>query len=78
VVLRRQFRNCPLSVDRFKRDLGLELGVKPPACLHAGSSFPAEDPSYALFSQTGTTSGRFLLGTGRKRLLYLFAQRDLL
>ncbi|MGB3540244.1 MAG: hypothetical protein WBA42_18990 [Mesorhizobium sp.] len=47
LVLRRQFRDRPLSADRFKRELGLELGVKPPACLRAGSSFPAEDPSYA-------------------------------
>jgi hypothetical protein len=26
LVLRRQFRNRPLAADRFKRDLGLELG----------------------------------------------------
>src|SRR5690606_28185218 len=36
--------------------LGLELGRKPSACLHAGSSFPSGDPPYAPVSETGTTS----------------------
>src|SRR5690606_21764338 len=39
LVLRRQFRNRPLAADRLKRNLGLELGRKSSACLHAGSSF---------------------------------------
>ncbi|MDK8873053.1 hypothetical protein, partial [Paracoccus sp. SSJ] len=42
--------------DRLKRDLGLELGRKPSACLHAGSSFSSVDPPYAPVSETGTTS----------------------
>src|SRR5690606_8961352 len=56
LVLRRQFRNRPLAADRLKRNLGLELGRKPSACLHAGSSFPSGDPPYAPVSETGTTS----------------------
>src|SRR5690606_25530675 len=36
----------------------LELGSKPSACLHAGSSFPLGDPPYAPVSKTGTTSVR--------------------
>src|SRR5690606_34273892 len=47
-----------LAADRLKRNLGLELGRKPSACLHAGSSFPSGDPPYAPVSETGTTSKR--------------------
>src|SRR5690606_23064261 len=61
LMLRRHFRNRPLAADRFKRDLGLELGSKPSACLHAGSSFPLGDPPYAPVSKTGTTSEIFAL-----------------
>src|SRR5690606_31877393 len=56
LVLRRQFRNRPLAADRLKRNLGLELGREPSACLHAGSSFSSENPPYAPVSKTGTTS----------------------
>src|SRR5690606_19395343 len=56
LVLRGQFRNRPLAADRLKRDLGLELGREPSACLHAGSSFSSENRPYAPVSETGTTS----------------------
>jgi hypothetical protein len=35
LMLRRQFRNRPLAADRFKCNLGLELGRKPSACTTA-------------------------------------------
>src|SRR5690606_4067022 len=56
LVLHRQFRNRPLAADRLKRDLGLEIGREPSACLHAGSSLSSENPPYAPVSKTGTTS----------------------
>src|SRR5690606_36001603 len=62
LVLRRQFRNRPLAADRFKRDLGLELGRKPSACLHAGLSFSSENPPYAPVSETGATSLCHVMG----------------
>lgn len=56
LMLRRQLRDRPLAADRLKRDLGLELGREPSACLHRGSSFSSVDPPYAPVSKTGTTS----------------------
>jgi len=56
LMLRRQLRNRPLTADRLKRNLGLELGREPSACLHAGSSFSSGDPPCAPVSETGTTS----------------------
>jgi hypothetical protein len=53
LVLRRQFRDRPLAADRLKRHLRLELGRKPSAGLHPGSSFSSEDPPYAPVSETG-------------------------
>ncbi|WP_325099752.1 calcium-binding protein, partial [Aquamicrobium zhengzhouense] len=40
-----------------------ELGSKPSACLHAGSSFPLGDPPYAPVSKTGTTSNLDIIAT---------------
>lgn len=57
LVLRGQFRIRPLAAGRLKSDLGLEIGREPSARLHAGSSFPSEDPHYAPVSKAGTTSG---------------------
>ena len=56
LTLRRQFRESPLAADRLKRNLGLELGRKPPACVHRGSSFSSVDPPYLPVSETGATS----------------------
>lgn len=57
-MLRRKLRSRPLAADRPKRNLRLELGSKPSACLHTGSSFSSDDPPYAPVSKTGTTSLR--------------------
>jgi hypothetical protein len=46
----------PLAADRLKRDLGLEVGRKPSACLHDGSSSSSVDPPYAAVSKSGTSS----------------------
>ncbi|WP_258052464.1 helix-turn-helix domain-containing protein [Mesorhizobium sp. INR15] len=59
-MLRRQFRNRPLAADRLKRNLGLEIGRKPSACLHTGSSSSSGDPPYAPVSKSGTTSKTLL------------------
>ena len=40
----RQLRDRPLSLDRFKRDLRLELGREPSARLNGGSSFSSSNP----------------------------------
>ena len=55
LVLCRQLRKRPLTADRLKRNLGLELSREPSACLHAGSSFSSVDPPYAPVSETETT-----------------------
>lgn len=47
--------------------LGLGLGSRPSACLHAGSSFSSDDPPYASVSETGTTPGSMFLGPYRRR-----------
>ena len=54
-VLRGKLRNRPLAADRFKRNLGLEVGRKPSAGPHAGSYFSSGGPPYAPVSETGTT-----------------------
>jgi hypothetical protein len=43
-VLRRQFRNRPLALDRFRRNLRLELSREPSERTHDGSSFSSADP----------------------------------
>jgi hypothetical protein len=40
----RKLRNRPLSPQRLKRDLRLELAREPSARLHGGSSFSSSDP----------------------------------
>jgi len=51
LMLRRQFRNRPLTADRLKCNLGFELGREPSACLHTGSTFSSVDPPYAPVSE---------------------------